>query len=119
MAKGAIFFGWGETVRGREKQAFQVFQEVLQYYGQLQQQGTIDSFEPFALEPHGGDLLGFMIVKGDRDKLDRLRHEDQFQRLNERGGLVVEHFGVVRAVTGDELMQSLQRFQENAADLAG
>lgn len=39
MAGEALFIGWGAVVRGREKQALQVFQESMGYYGRLQQEG--------------------------------------------------------------------------------
>ncbi len=45
MAGEALFIGWGQVVRGREKQALQVFQESMEYYGKLQQDGQIDSFD--------------------------------------------------------------------------
>src|SRR5258708_10643032 len=56
MATGALMIGWGHVVPGREQKSLQVFNEAIQYYTQLQQQGTIESFEPVTLEPHCGDL---------------------------------------------------------------
>ena len=47
MAGEAIFIGWGQVVRGREKQALGVFQESMEYYGRLQQDGRIDGFDVF------------------------------------------------------------------------
>jgi hypothetical protein len=58
MAGDALFLGWGPVVRGRELKALEVFQETLTYYGTLQQDGRIDSFEPVLLAPHGGELGG-------------------------------------------------------------
>ena len=49
MATGALVIGWGPPVRGREQKALQVFNESIQFYTRLQQQGTIESFEPVAL----------------------------------------------------------------------
>jgi hypothetical protein len=37
MADEALFIGWGEVVRGRERKALEVFGESLQFYRQLQQ----------------------------------------------------------------------------------
>ncbi len=65
MAMGALFIGWGAGVPGRERQGLQVFNEGLQYYAGLQQRREIESFEPVLLEPHGGDLYGFILIKGD------------------------------------------------------
>ena len=55
MADSGLFIGWGEVVRGREEKAIQVFNESVQYYGGLQQEGRIESFDVCLLEPHGGE----------------------------------------------------------------
>jgi|SRR5919199_6241330 hypothetical protein len=118
MAKGALFIGWGDAVRGREQKALQVFQEALDYYGRLQQHGEIESFEPVALEPHGGDLAGFFLIRGDAEKLARLRTSEEFMRLTTRAQLVVERFGVTAAVYGQELQSLFADFGKHAAELA-
>jgi hypothetical protein len=117
MAMGALFIGWGPTVRGREHKALEVFQEALQYYGRLQQQGEIQSFEPVALEPHGGDLAGFLLIKGDADKLAHLRAGDEFIALNTRAQLVVENFGVAGAFVGEGLQSLFADFVKQATAL--
>jgi hypothetical protein len=117
MAMGALFIGWGAAVRGRETRALQVFQEALAYYGRLQQQGEIQSFEPVALEPHGGDLGGFLLVKGDANKLARLRTSDEFIAINTRAQLVVENFGVAGAFVGDDLQRLFADFEKQATEL--
>jgi hypothetical protein len=118
MAK-ALFIGWGEVVHGRERQAQQIFEEAIQYWGGLQQQGEIESFDAVGLEPHGGDLAGFFLIRGDPERLGRLRIRDDFQRLVMRGSLVVEDIGVVTASLGDELAQQFQMFQQQVGELAG
>jgi hypothetical protein len=69
MAGEPLFIGWGAVVRGREKQALKVFQESMEYYGKLQQDGRIEGFDVLLLAPHGGDLNGFVILRGDRKAL--------------------------------------------------
>ena len=115
----ALFIGWGHAVRGREQQSLQVFNEALQYFGGLQQQGEIEAFEPVALEPHGGDLYGFLLLRGDPDKLGRLRASEEFRRIIQRAGLAVEGMGVVTAFVGDELTRLFASFQQQASELAG
>ena len=117
MAMGALFIGWGPAVRGRELKALDVFQEALQYYGRLQQEGTVDSFEPVSLEPHGGELAGFLLVKGDPDKLAHLRVSDEFIAINTRAQLVVENFGVTGAFVGEGLQSLFADFGKQAAAL--
>ena len=117
MARGALFIGWGAAARGREQQALQLFGEVTQYYAQLQQRGEIESFEPVILEPHGGDLGGFLLLKGEQDALNRLRTSDEFLRFNARGALCLEHFGVVGAAVGEELQRQFAMFQQLVAEV--
>lgn len=118
MAAGALFVGWGPAVRGREQRALQVFDEALQYYTRLQQQGDIDSFEPVLLEPHGGDLGGFILVRGDQEKLSRVRTSDEFQRLNARAGLIVENLGVITAFVGEGLQHAMGDFHAEIAEVS-
>jgi|SRR5918912_2858184 hypothetical protein len=106
MAKGALFVGWGALIPGREAAARRVLGDAMQYLQRLQQAGTIDSFEAVALEPHGGDLIGFVLVKGDKNAIAQLRVSDEFTRVIVRVQLVHSHVGVVGAYTGAE-MQSL------------
>ncbi len=115
----ALFIGWGHAVRGREHQSLQVFHEALQYFGGLQQQGEIEAFEPVALEPHGGDLYGFLLLRGDPDKLDRVRASEEFRRIISRGALVAEDMGVATAFVGDDLTRHCENFQQQAGELAG
>jgi hypothetical protein len=119
MAGEALFLGWGPVVRGREQTALKVFQETLEYYGRLQQAGQIESFEPVLVAPHGGDLAGFVLLRGERGKLDEIRSSDEFERAVTRAASVVDNVGVVHAFTGEALGQAMGRFQAASADLAG
>jgi hypothetical protein len=117
MADYALFLGWGEVVRGREQKATEVFGEVVAYYGQLQQDGKIESFEPYFLAPHGGDLGGFVLIHGEPEALDEIVRSDEFQRLQTRTSLVVDGSGTVRAITGQALADSMATFQEASGDI--
>jgi len=105
MADAGLFVGFGDPVRGRESQAVEVFNEVLGYYGRLQEEGEIESFEPVFLEPHGGDLNGFILIRGDAEKLATLRVSEEFTQFATRATLIVENFGIV----GADLAEGLQR----------
>ncbi len=118
MARSALMIGWGPVVRGREQKALQVFNEAIQYYTRLQQQGMIESFEPVYLEPHGGDLTGFVLLGGEREKLNALRSSEEFLRLNNRAILVVDHWGVVTAFLGEELQRLFADYQVQASELS-
>lgn len=119
MAGESLFIGWGPVVRGREKQAIQVFGEAMAYYDKLQQSGQIDSFEPFLLAPHGGDLYGFVVLRGERKALADLRFSDEFERIAARAAAVIDSLGIVPAYSGESLAQRLAVLQEAADELAG
>jgi hypothetical protein len=118
MANAALFVGWGKVVYGREKQSLVVFNEVIEHYAGLQQRGEIESFEPVALDPHGGDLQGFILVRGDREKLNRTRYSPEFQRLLNRGIFCVEGIGVIGAFIGEGLQKLYASTEGDTKDLA-
>lgn len=117
MADDALFLGWGEVVRGREAKAVEVFNESIEYYGRLQQDGKIESFEPYFLAPHGGDLGGFVLLHGEREQLDEIVRSEEFERLQARVTMIVDGSGTVPAVTGNALARGMGHFQEAARDL--
>lgn len=117
MADAVLFIGWGAVIPGRERPSLQVFGETVAYWQHLQQQGAIESFEAVYLEPHGGDLAGFAILRGEREKLEQARYSDEFQRLNARAALVVQNIGVVAGFSGEALNRQFASFQEQTADL--
>jgi hypothetical protein len=118
MAGEVLFIGWGPVVRGREERGLQVFQESVEYWGRLQQEGQIDSFEPVLIGPHGGDLDGFVMIRGERTKLAQLRFSDEFERMTVRAAGVVDNLGVLPAYTGEALARQLELFGEAARELA-
>ena len=117
MADDALFLGWGEVVRGREEKAVEVFGESIQYYTQLQQDGKIESFEPYFLAPHGGDLAGFIVLHGERAQLHEIERSPEFERLQARVSLIVDGSGTIHAVTGEALARQMGHFQEATKDL--
>ncbi len=117
MAKGGLFIGWGPAARGREQMALALFQEVMQYYARLQQQGEIESFEPVQLEPHGGDLQGFVLLRGDTEKLARLRVSPEFVTLTARATLALDNIGVTSAYLGEGLEQLFGEYGKLLGDL--
>ena len=119
MADDALFIGWGEVVRGRERKAIEVFNESLQYYLQLQQDGKVESVEPWFLAPHGGDLAGFILLRGQREQLDEIERSPEFERLETRASLIVDWTGGINAYTGEALDRLLGEFEEASGDLGG
>jgi len=110
MSSNVIFFGWNRSIPGREQMSAEHFQEYLQYLGGLQQEGAIDSFETILLNPHGGDMNGFFLIRGNNDALNALQDSDEWQTHVTRGGHHLEGAGAVRGVTGELVMEWMNRW---------
>jgi len=118
MADTGLFIGWGVPVRGREAKALAVFGESMQYWSGLQQQGKIDSFEVGLLDPHGGDLGGFAILRATPEQIAALRLSPEFQRIVTRAQLIVDNVGVIGVNMGQALAEQMAIFQAQLAELA-
>ena len=110
MSGNVIFMGWNHPVAGREARATEDFQEFMQYLGGLQQAGTIESFEPVFLDFHGGDMNGFFLLRGEGAKLDTLLSSEEWLTYMTRAGFSMEGLGIVRGVTGEKLMEQMNRW---------
>jgi hypothetical protein len=117
MADAGLFLGWGEPVRGREQSGLQVFNEGLEFYARLQQEGRIESVETVLLEPHGGDLSGFILLRGSAEQMDAVLRDEEFERLTARASMIVQSLGVVRAAVGEGLGRQIQLYQEAVGEL--
>lgn len=116
MAEAALFVGFGQPARAREPQALDLFAHLLRFYTELQERGEIESFEPVLLEPHGGDLGGFILIRGTPDQLHELKAQGEFRRTSARAGLVVDGFGVVDAHVGEGLQAQVALYGQQVEE---
>ena len=117
MADAGLFIGWGQVVRGREGPAVDGFNETVEFFGQLQGDGRIESFEICLLDPHGGDLDGFMLLRGSTEQMDAVRSDEQFLRNMTRASLQVENLGLVGASLGDGIARQMAMYTEEIGAL--
>ena len=117
MADAALFIGWGQVVRGRERRAVQVFNESVEYWGGLQSDGKIEDFEVALLGPHGGDLQGFALLRGSEEQVGALRADEEFQRRVLRADQIIESQGVVNALIGEGIARGMAQYQGEIDDL--
>jgi hypothetical protein len=118
MADAGLFIGWGQVVRGREDRGLDVFNETIELYGQMQSDGRIESFEIVLLEPHGGELGGFAMLRGSEDQIDAVRRAEDFERVLTKASLIVDDLGVVGAAIGESLGRAISIYQEEIAVVA-
>lgn len=112
MANSALFMGWNRPVTGREKQAWILFGKALEYYTQLQNDGKIESFEPVSINSHGGELNGFILIRGDDAKLDDIRREDTFINYAIEGNYCLENFGIIKCAIGETMMKQYAQWEK-------
>jgi hypothetical protein len=118
MADAGLFIGWGQVVRGREGPAVESFNDTVGFLGRLQEEGRIESFELCFLDPHGGDLDGFMLLRGSTEQMHAVHDDEEFLRHVQRATLVVDNFGVVYATLGEAIGRQMAMYQEQIGAFA-
>ena len=101
MSSNVVFFAWNRSIPGRERLSAEHFQEYVQYLAGLQQKGTVQSFDTVFLDPHGGDLNGFFLIRGEPTNLDALVASPEWVAHVTRALFHLERSGVVRGLTGE------------------
>ena len=114
MANACLFIGYDRPVPGREAEAMKVLkEEALPQIEVFAKEGWFESYDLIGLTPHCSTLNGFLLLKGERAKLDELRRTDAFERFSMRLARVLQGYGVVPGVT----LEGLKKVQERNADL--
>ena len=117
MADHGLFIGWGRSVPGREQKALEVFNQAGELWSKWQEDDRIESFEIVLIPPHGGDLYGFALLRGEADQLSALRDDDEFIALLQRAGMIVDALGVVNAYVGRGVSRVIGLFQQQIAEM--
>jgi hypothetical protein len=115
MADAAILIRWESPKTGREREALALFGNSLEYYGTLQSEGAIESFEPVMLNPVGTDLSGFILIRGSAEKLEALKRDDKFVERMVRGQYLIAGFGVVDGYLGANLQTRMAKYAQVVA----
>ncbi len=111
MAEAALCTVWGTPVPGREKQALGVYNDVVQYWARLQEEGKIERFDVVVLAPVG-DVTGFLLVRGGAEQIDSIRRTKEYQQLLQRVQLIVSEVRVADAFVDEGLAQIMSQYQE-------
>ncbi len=112
MQRSSLFVGWGAIIPGREHAAARVLGEAQHYLEGLRAAGIIDLAQTVLLEPHGGELEGFVLITGGSEAIARLRIDPEFTRVIVGVQLVHSKVGVVGAYAGEAIGPLLQLWDE-------
>jgi hypothetical protein len=113
MATACLFLGFNRPAPGREKEARPfLLREATETFQRYQREGWFENFQFVGLTPHGGDLNAFVLLNGERAKLDELRRTDDFERLSMRLSQLFDGYGVIPGVTGEGIGKVVERNPE-------
>lgn len=101
MGSNVVFFAWDRSIPGRERLSAEHFGEFVGYLTGLQKNGKIQSFDTVFLSPHGGDMNGFFLIRGQSNQLDSLLSTTEWVTHMTRAELHLESVGAVRGHTGE------------------
>ena len=100
MDTNAVFFAWNRSIPGREHLSAEHFGQFVHYLDGLQKSAAIDSYEVVFLDPHGGDMNGFFLIRASGAKLTALLGSTAWVTHMTRVVHHLEGAGVIRGVTG-------------------
>jgi hypothetical protein len=112
MAEAALCTHWGTPIPGREKQALKVFNETVQWWAGVQQEGKIERFDVTVLAPSGGEVAGFLVARGTAEQIDSLRRSKEYQQQLARAQLIASHLSVTDAYVDEGLAQIMSQYKE-------
>ena len=111
MADRLLFISWGQSVRGREERALEVFNEAIGILGRAQQDGRIESFDTVLLNPNG-DLGGYIEVHGTAQQIAAFREEEEFVRNTLDAEICVDQFRHIDGYTNEGVARMMGFYQE-------
>ena len=112
MADRVIFMGWNRPAVGREQQAMQLFQKSMEYWEKQKSEGQIEGYEPVFLSAHGGDLNGFVMVRGEAEKLFEVQKDGTFLDLAIEAGYCLEGYGIITGYVGEGVTDIFTRWSK-------
>ena len=117
---GALMLSFGAVHPGREDLAVELFTETSRYLGKLLADEVIEGFKPyFFADGMQGDVVGFFVIEGQRERLDALRRREEFQRLLLRVGAATANVRVESLVAGTEAGRLVNLYKEVRSELGG
>jgi hypothetical protein len=70
------------------------------------------------LNPTGGDVGGFFLLRGTAQQVDSLRRDDEFQELISRVQLIADGLRITDAIVDEAIAEQIGRFDKVVGQLA-
>jgi hypothetical protein len=114
MADRCLLLTWGEVARGREERAVECFNETIGYYGRLQQEGKIESFDAVLCMP-GAPVDGYIRLDGTARQLLDVKEDREFIRLTNEATTCVERIAVNDGYCNNGVTEQMEIYAEAIA----
>jgi hypothetical protein len=88
----------------------QLFQKAREAWEKQKAEGQIESYEPVFLNYHGGDLNGFVMVRGEAEKLAEVQNDGTFLDLATEANYCLEGYGVIIGYVGEGATEVFTRW---------
>jgi hypothetical protein len=111
MADRVLVISWGQTVRGREQHALEVFEASVGYYAELRQAGRIEGFDVLLLSPNGL-MAGCMVLRGTHAQLEAAAQEERFRRLLVDASLIVDDLRTILGYANEGVAEQMGLYTE-------
>lgn len=112
MATAVLFIGWDRPATPKQEDAFKYLMEQgVPTLDGFQREGYFESKELVALTAHGGDLNGFVLLFGEREKLDALRRTDAFEAFSMSMSAHFTRYGVVPGLNSAGIAKVMERMR--------
>jgi hypothetical protein len=112
MADAGFWVVWGLPSAGRERQALDLLKQTAGYLEDLRTAERIERFDTVILRPQTAELGGFILIQGNRDQLEALRADRDFQTWVTQVQLVADRVGIVDAWVNDGLDEAIGLYDE-------
>lgn len=113
-----LLIRYGKIVPGREEQGIELWEEFVRYCSAKLTDGTLTFFEPFFFAT--SDLeeeTGFFVLRGPAPSMFAMMEEEEYQRLQQKGSLLLEHLRTDMLSVGDGIQVAMERFAKVRAEL--
>jgi hypothetical protein len=111
MADRVLFISWDTPIAGREEAAIEAFNDSVGFYGRLQQEGRIESFDVALLDANESQG-GYIALHGSAAQLNALGEDDDFRRLMIQVSLIVNTMRVIPGVTNEGVAREMQMYAD-------
>jgi hypothetical protein len=113
-----LFIGWNRTRTGRENVADSAYQDHYDFWEKQKKAGKITSHDWVVLTPHGGDINGFVLIRGEKEAIDELAWDKEFLEIIARGELSAEGVAVLPAIVGDAARRQIENLHRLASKVS-